>query len=142
MKPKLNAPISRLLSLHLTKGVQPSDLVENLFDNEYTGFNIQKKNNALILDLVYLESIEEDSQKITMRYEYTHDRYLLVIKQKIGSNKFTVQWCRSEAIKAAIADFRAAASRSRVPLKTIEKALLTLPEQLVSQIKTELKLVS
>lgn len=43
MRNIMNEAIQGLLSLHLTKGVQPSDLSDNLFDAEYTDLNIKKK---------------------------------------------------------------------------------------------------
>lgn len=139
---EVNTSINRLLSLYLTKGVQPSDLVENLYDSEYTDFSINKKNKSLLLELAYIESTEEGSQKITMKYEYDSERYLLVIKQKINSQRFSTQWCRSRALKMAISDFRTAVTRVGLSTKEAEKILLTLPSQLMSQVKAELKLVA
>lgn len=139
---EVNTSINRLLSLYLTKGVQPSDLVENLYDSEYTDFSIHKKNKSLILELAYLENTEEGSQKIIMKYEYDSERYLLAVKQKINSQRLSIQWCRSRALKMAISDFRTAVIRAGLSTQEADKILLTLPSQLMSQVKAELKLVA
>jgi hypothetical protein len=142
MNVSLDKAVQGLLDLHLTRGVQPSDLADNLFDVEYTEYSLKKRGAVLILDLSYEESLEDCSQKICMRYTYSMERYLVRVEQRIGSSKFSVQWCRSAAIAKAVADVTLCLSSAGLSSNAISKVLDTLPQDLISSIGERLKLVA
>ena len=146
MNVSLDKAVQGLLDLHLTRGVQPSDLADNLFDVEYTDYSLKKRGAVLILDLSYEESLEESledfSHKVCMRYTYSMERYLVKIEQRIGSGKFSVQWCRSTAIAKAVADVTLCLSKAGLSSMAISKVLGTLPQDLVNSIGERLKLVA
>ncbi|MBY8946314.1 hypothetical protein J1G35_10595 [Pseudomonas sp. SH10-3B] len=142
MKNIMDEAIQGLLNLHLTKGVQPSDLSNNLFDQEYVDFNIKKKNGALILDLSYMEETDELPQKISMRYTYNSDRYLVLIEQKIGTKKFNVQWCRLSAVAIAIRNVTDILAGAGISPAVIGSILETLPNDLKESIVVRLRSVA
>lgn len=142
MRNIMNEAIQGLLSLHLTKGVQPSDLSDNLFDTEYTDLNLKKKNGLLILDLSYMEETDESPQKVSMRYTYNSDRYLLLIEQKIGSGKLHTQWCRNTAITTALRNTASALADAGVSPESIGTILKTLPDDLKESISVQLRSVA
>jgi len=142
MKNIMDEAIQGLLNLHLTKGVQPSDLSNNLFDQEYVDFNIKKKNGALILDLSYMEETDELPQKISMRYTYNSDRYLVLIEQKIGTRKFNVQWCRISAVAIATRNVTDVLASAGISPTVIGAILETLPNDLKESIVVRLRSVA
>jgi hypothetical protein len=142
MNVSLDKAVQGLLDLHLTRGVQPSDLADNLFDVEYTDYSLKKRGAVLILELSYQEDFEELSQKICMRYTYSMERYLVRIEQRIGASKFSIQWCRSAAIAKAVADVTQCLSIAGLSAKAISKVLDTLPQDLIFSIGHRLKLVA
>ncbi|WP_223466863.1 hypothetical protein [Pseudomonas sp. GL-RE-26] len=142
MNVSLDKAVQGLLDLHLTRGVQPSDLADNLFDVEYTDYSLKKRGSILILDLSYQEELEDSFQKICMRYTYSAERYLVKIEQRVGLSKFSVQWCRSIAIASAVADVTQCLSSAGLSGKAISKVLDTLPQDLIDSIGERLKLVA
>jgi hypothetical protein len=142
MNVSLDKAVQGLLDLHLTRGVQPSDLADNLFDVEYTDYSLKKRGAVLILDLSYEESLEDFSHKICMRYTYSMERYLVKIEQRVGSGRFSVQWCRSAAIAKAVTDVTLCLSKAGLSSMAISKVLGTLPQDLVNSIGDRLKLVA
>jgi len=142
MNVSLDKAVQGLLDLHLTRGVQPSDLADNLFDVEYTDYSLKKRGAILILDLSYIEDFEGFSQKICMRYTYSMERYLVRIEQRVGSSKFSVQWCRSAAITKAVADVTQCLSNAGLSAKEVSKVLNTMPQDLINSIGERLKLVA
>lgn len=142
MRNIMDEAIQGLLNLHLTKGVQPSDLSDNLFDQEYTDFNIKKKNDALTLDLSYMEETDYHPQKVSMRYTYNLDRYLVLIEQKIGTGKFTTQWCRSSAVTVAVRNTTNALADAGMSPMDIREILQTLPNDLKESVAVRLRSVA
>lgn len=142
MNISIDKAIQNLLDLHLTRGVQPSELADNLFDSEYTEFGLSKKNSCLILDLAYVEEIEGGSQKISMRYTYNAERYLNRIEQKIGSGKFSTQWCRDTEVTKAVMLVKDCLFQQGLSSASVSKILATLPSDLVVSISERLKLVA
>ena len=142
MNVSLDKAVQGLLDLHLTRGVQPSELADNLFDVEYTDYSLKKRGLTLILELSYQEELEDFSQNICMRYTYDMERYLVRIEQRVGSSKFSVQWCRSTAIAKAVADVTRYLTSAGLSAKAISAVLDTLPKDLISSIGERLKLVA
>lgn len=142
MNISMDKAIQNLLNLHLARGVQPSELVDNLFDSEYIDFSLKKKNSSLVLELSYVEELEECSQKIFMRYTYSAEKYLNRIEQKISSGKFSTQWCRNEEVTKAIAAIKNCLYQQGLSPESVNKILSTLPSDLVASVGDRLKLVA
>ncbi|EJM13451.1 hypothetical protein PMI22_05003 [Pseudomonas sp. GM21] len=96
----------------------------------------------MTLELSYQEELESFSQKVCMRYTYSMERYLIRVEQRVGSSKFSVQWCRDAAIAKAIADVTRCLSNAGLTAKAISEVLDTLPQDLISSIGERLKLVA
>lgn len=142
MNQNVNDAIQALLDLHLTKGVQPSDLADNIFDNEYSNFFIEKKGKQLLLTCSFVEDMGNATQTVTMRYAYDQNRYLTRIDQKIGSKRFSTQWCRETKLKAALEQLSRALKSAGLSQRQISKVLSTLPPDIKSAFQSKLKLVA
>ena len=93
--------LCRLYSAHQTKGIQPSELSDAIFDKPYLGFEASKQGDRIQYDIHFLDDDEDGLPPIkhTMRYIYDLEGYLLRVDQQVGSNGYTVQWERGARIK-------------------------------------------
>ncbi|GFZ63699.1 hypothetical protein PSE10B_02210 [Pseudomonas amygdali pv. eriobotryae] len=143
MKRCVDAAVNALVAIYLTKGVQPGELTDNIFDAEYKSFSIAKKANGVVtLTLSYDEQGEESLQTVTCQYTYDENRTLLLIQQKIGSGRQSTLWCRSEAIAAAVDNLAIALAASGYSKARISALMLSMPLDLSPQIQASLKLVA
>ncbi len=143
MKQPVNIAINALVALHLTKGVQPSELTDNIFDDEYKTFSIEKNSdNTVTLSLSYEEQGDESIQTVTCRYTYDTNRTLLLIQQKLGSGRRSTLWCRHDAINAAVENLRIALVTSGYSEARISSLISTLPLDLYPRVQVALKLVA
>lgn len=138
---KINKIIEKVTSLYLTNGVQPHELVESAFIENYESFEIKKSNGKVVLDMIYVETDEECGSVVKMRYVYDGDKKLQSICQKINSGKFVSQWNRQEAMTSYLNSLE-----KELRLLNSETAvaslLATLPKDIVQQIAPELRLVA
>ncbi len=143
MNQSVNMAINALLALHLTKGVQPGELVDNVFEKEYINFSTKKNTDlTVILTFSYTEQGEESVQNVNCRYTYGPDKALLLIEQKIAAGRYLVQWCRDEAIAAAVDNVVAAFAKSGYSPTQIAASLTTLPDGLIPRVRAVLKAVA
>ena len=60
--------VDELTTLHVTRGVQPSDLIDNLYEDDYVESSARKTSDGLIFEITYQEADEEGTlAKVTMR---------------------------------------------------------------------------
>ena len=86
--------IRSLLALRLSKGIQPSEMADAIFESDYEEINIEKAGGHVCMEV----SFYDEDAKHTMRYTYDQDRYILMVEQKVGGKDFCVQWDRSEVV--------------------------------------------
>lgn len=120
--------VDELTTLHVTRGVQPSELVDNLFEDEYVESSARKTSAGLIFELTFTESVEEESpSKVTMRYTYDRNRHLVLVEQKVAAKRFSVQWDRARAVQERIGKLEALLSTS-LPQAKVAQILATMPQ--------------
>ncbi|CAB5592102.1 hypothetical protein N5D79_17165 [Pseudomonas sp. GD03817] len=120
--------VDELTTLHVTRGVQPSELVDNLFEDDYVESSARKTSAGLIFELTFTESVEEElSSKVTMRYTYDHNRHLVLVEQKVAAKRFSVQWDRARAVQERIEKLEALLS-GRLPEAQVARILATMPK--------------
>jgi hypothetical protein len=141
---KINNKISQLIdnitTLYLAKGVQPSELAEAVFNDNYKSLEIKKKAGKIQL---FVDFVEEDNlgrSLIKMRYTYDEKQRLLCIEQKINTSRYISQWDRRETMEGYMTqleqEFKALNSAD-----VVDKVLKSLPKDLVRMILPKLKLV-
>jgi len=120
--------VDELTTLHLTRGVQPSELIDNLFEDDYVESSARKTSDGLIFELTFTESVEEEaSSTVTMRYTYDRHRHLLLVEQKVAAKRFSVQWDRAQAIQERIEKLEALLS-AKLPQPQVARLLATMPK--------------
>lgn len=120
--------IDELTTLHISRGVQPSELVDNVFEDVYVESVTRRTPTGLIFEIIFLETDEEDrSVKVSMRYTYDRERYLILIEQKVAGKRYIIQWDRAASVKQRIGTLETLLAAS-LPREKIAAMLTTLPD--------------
>ncbi|TKJ63028.1 hypothetical protein PspCFBP13506_11630 [Pseudomonas sp. CFBP13506] len=132
--------VDELTTLHISRGVQPSDLVDNLFEDAYVESASRKTSNGVVFEITFLETDENDCPvKVAMRYTYDSSRNLVLIEQKVAK-KYAIQWDRAASIRQRVERLEAMLATS-LPQEKVAAILSTIPNDFVA-IFPGLKLVA
>ncbi|WMY73743.1 hypothetical protein RHD99_20240 [Buttiauxella selenatireducens] len=128
----VNELIDKIVSLHLSKGVQPHELAEAAFAPNYDEIIIKKIVEGLKVYVSFFE--DEDGQRTnhTMLYTYNSKKILQRVEQKVNNGKFKIQWDRSENLSHLINELSFKLSNNYT-LDFINKLMSTLPSDLRKQ---------
>ncbi|MCO7556854.1 hypothetical protein [Metapseudomonas otitidis] len=120
--------VDELSTLHVSRGVQPSELIDNLFENDYVGSSARKTSQGLVFELTFSELDEDGSlSNVTMRYTYDRSRFLVLVEQKVATKRFSIQWDRSYAILERLRKLEAQLT-SLLPREKVAAILSTIPQ--------------
>ncbi|EJB1785768.1 MULTISPECIES: hypothetical protein [Vibrio] len=98
-----NKVLEKLVATYLSKGVQPSDIVDTMFEEHYVDMNIKKSSDSLVMTYSFEEVDDNDQINcISMKYTYSKSMYLQSVEQKVGKGRYKVQWDRSEDLKTTV----------------------------------------
>lgn len=133
--------VDELSTLHVTRGVQPSELIDNLFEDDYVESSARKTSQGLVFELTFQEADDDgSSNKVTMRYTYDLSRHLVLVEQKVAAKRFAIQWDRTRAVQERLAKLEALLS-DRLPQESVAAILLTMPQDYLA-IAPRLRLVA
>lgn len=120
--------VDELTTLHVTLGVQPSELIDNLFEDDYVDSLARKFSQGLIFELTFLETDDdESSSKVTMRYTYDRSRHLVLVEQKVAAKKFIIQWDRTHAVLERLEKLEVLLVDG-LPQESVARILSTMPQ--------------
>lgn len=120
--------VDELSTLHVTRGVQPSELIDNLFEDDYVESSARKTSQGLVFELTFQETDDDgSSSKITMRYTYDHSRHLVLVEQKVAAKRFNTQWSRAHAIQERLGKLEALLAE-QLPRENVAAILATMPQ--------------
>ena len=80
--------LNKISDLHLTFGVQPNELVEAAFNENYGSFEVRKNATCLFLLMTFYEYDGNDKSIIKMRYSYSLDKRLIRVEQKVDNSQY------------------------------------------------------
>ncbi|WLG45008.1 hypothetical protein [Pseudomonas sp. FP1740] len=133
--------VDELTTLHISRGVQPSDLIDNVFENAYVESAAHKTSNGVVFEITFLEADEDDRPvKVAMRYTYDSSRHLVLIEQKVAAKKYAIQWDRAASIRQRVERLEAMLATS-LPQEKVTAILSTIPDDFVAMFP-RLKLVA
>jgi len=119
--------VDELTTLHVTRGVQPSDLADNIFEDAYVMSSLRKTPTGAQFEMTFEEADEDDqARQVTMRYTYDLSRFLLRVEQKVASKKFVVQWDRAACIQGKVEQLEVLLS-AKLPKARVNSILATIP---------------
>ncbi|MHC2146423.1 hypothetical protein [Pseudomonas sp. 210_17 TE3656] len=120
--------VDELSTLHVTRGVQPSELIDNLFEKDYVESSARKTSQGLVFELTFQEADDDgSSSKVTMRYTYDLSRHLVLVEQKVAAKRFSIQWDRARAVQERLGKLEALLAE-RLPLEKVGTILSTMPQ--------------
>lgn len=120
--------VDELSTLHVTRGVQPSELIDNIFEEDYVESSARKTPQGLVFELTFQEADDDgSSSKVTMRYTYDLSRKLMLVEQKVAAKRFAIQWDRTRAVQERLAKLEALLS-DRLPQESVAAILSTMPQ--------------
>lgn len=120
--------VDELSTLHVTRGVQPSELIDNLFEDDYVESSARKTSQGLVFELTFQETDDDgSSSKITMRYTYDHSRHLVLVEQKVAAKRFNTQWNRAHAVQERLGKLEALLDE-QLPRENVAAILATMPQ--------------
>jgi hypothetical protein len=120
--------VDELSILHVTRGVQPNELIDNLFEDDYVESSARKTSQGLVFELTFQEADDDgSSSKVTMRYTYDRRRHLVLVEQKVAAKRFNVQWDRTRAVQERLGKLEALLA-DQLPRESIATILSTMPQ--------------
>ncbi|MEB5930114.1 hypothetical protein [Acinetobacter schindleri] len=139
-----NRLIDKLMALYLTKGVQPSELADAIFEESYVNMISQKTNGLIEVTLSFHEKCEETFKYHvhSMKYVYNLDCFLIQIEESIDSNNFKLVWSRDSSAQIIIRDIQNRLLDIGYTKDAIEIILKTLPKNSICIKNLKLQLVS
>lgn len=120
--------VDELSTLHVTRGVQPSELIDNLFEDDYIESSARKTSQGLVFELTFQEADDDGApSKVTMRYTYDLSRHLVLVEQKVAAKRFSIQWDRARAVQERLGKLDALLAE-RLPQERVAAILSTMPQ--------------
>ena len=138
---RIQGLLNKISDLHLTFGVQPNELVEAAFNENYVSFEIRKNATSLFLLLTFDEYDGGDKSIVKMRYSYSLDKKLMRVEQKIDNSQYKKQWDRLECMDNFINELASELSNLN-EASTVDAILSRLPNDLLERIKPMLTAVA
>lgn len=133
--------VDELTTLHITRGVQPGDLADNIFEDSYVTSSSCKTPTGAQFEMTFQE-VDEDERvnQVTMRYTYDQSRYLQLVEQKVSAKRFVVQWDRVACIKEKVDQLEMLLS-AELPIGQVNSILATIPADFLQRFP-QLRLVA
>lgn len=120
--------VDELSTLHVSRGVQPSELIDNLFEDDYIESSARKTSQGLVFELTFQEADDDGARsKVTMRYTYDLSRHLVLVEQKVAAKRFSIQWDRARAVQERLGKLDALLAE-RLPQERVAAILSTMPQ--------------
>ncbi len=66
----VRSKIDRLINIQMTSGVQPEDLANNIYINDYESIAFHKENKIVVGELKFREELNGCYKVTTLRYIY------------------------------------------------------------------------
>lgn len=142
MKIKINNNIKKLIdklvATHLIRGVQPSEIADAVFEQNYNSVELSKKKDGTIQMLV---AFIDEGVINKMRYTYSQDKYLMRIEQKVGKGLFKEQWDRENMVNEMLDELTHQLSGLN-STQVVDNFISKLPDELRPTLRAKLSLVA
>ena len=126
--------LDQLVSLHLMKGLQPSEIADAIFDQEYSDIKIEKTSDKILLIASFVEENDGDVTHHKMRYSYNSQRKLFLIEQKLGKSSYKIQWDREHEISKLLTTLTSQL-RTLNSSESVDELMERIPSELATKIK-------
>lgn len=131
--------VDKIIALKLTKGIQPSELADSIFEKEYSEISFKKNDIFYEAIVKFQDIVGSEVSNITMKYIYDNDKYLLRIEEKINNKRYTVAWSRENIMRSLCNKLKSEVNYLGL---SMPKLLATLPKDKYFVMAELLKLAS
>lgn len=138
---KIKSLIDELTATHLTLGVQPSEIANAIFEDNYKSIESDNKNGIVQMSVTFLDHDEEGAIPIVMRYTYNQGKVLMRVEQKVGKRQFKSQWDREQAIDSLLTKISNHLAKLNSEVEA-QQTMDTIPMELRFGIQKRLRLVA
>ncbi|WP_299513682.1 hypothetical protein [uncultured Rummeliibacillus sp.] len=135
----LQNKLDSLVKLYLTTGVQPSDLADNIFLENYKQISFLKHNGLLVGEIVYEENYNGSLIDTKLRYFYK-DKQVITIEEEFLDTK-TIIWDRKETTSKLLQEIISILTSS-YSAQEIDAFINSLPEDLSVELTNILQLTA
>ena len=125
--------INSLIKLMLTKGIQPSELADNVFLNDYKSIVFNKQNGCVIGELIFEELYGQVQTDVKLRYLYDSKKTVFRIEEELFG-VITVLWDRTQKETDLINEIVHLLTES-VPSNKVSEFISNLPKELSDKIQ-------
>ena len=139
---EIKSLIDKIINLNIAKGIQPAELSEAIFDNEYSSIDIKKQYGHILVIVSFIDSSDQNNiSHHSMKYTYNEEKYLLQIEEKINNKNYKIVWNRNNVLECLYADLSSKLLALN-PAQKVDHLLKQLPDPEIYQIFQNLKLVA
>lgn len=117
---KLQKTVDKLITLRLSKGIQPFELMTNIKDKEYLSISAINKEKSIecIVEFYDTGTFDNRKEKYSYIYVYNNEMFLQEITEKTKRNTFIV-WSRLKEEEKFISDIRIESNNDMKLIKDI-----------------------
>lgn len=120
--------IKNLINLMLIDGVQPKEIANNIFLDDYESISYKKFNDVIIGEIMYNELVNSQYVKVILRYYYSMDKKVIRIEEEL-LGKVNIIWDRDYKQEHMIREIVELMQKAYTK-KQIEAFVSTLPESI------------
>ncbi|HDR1103171.1 hypothetical protein [Pasteurella multocida] len=134
--------MDKIVSLNIAKGIQPSELSESFFDDEYSSIIIEKSHNYVYAIVSFTDTDEQNNtSQHLFRYTYNKEKQLLQIEEKLNNKAYKTVWNRSKTLESLYVELSDKLLELN-PKQKVNDLLKQIPQPEIYRIFQKLRLVA
>ncbi|OPC91220.1 hypothetical protein BTV55_11615 [Pasteurella multocida subsp. multocida] len=139
---EINILMDKIVSLNIAKGIQPSELSESFFDDEYSSIIIEKSHNYVYAIVSFTDTDEQNNtSQHLFRYTYNKEKQLLQIEEKLNNKAYKTVWNRSKVLESLYVELSDKLVELN-PKQKVNDLLKQIPQPEIYRIFQTLRLVA
>ncbi|HEA3272388.1 hypothetical protein BTV54_00135 [Pasteurella multocida subsp. multocida] len=139
---EINILMDKIVSLNIAKGIQPSELSESFFDDEYSSIIIEKSHNYVYAIVSFTDTDEQNNtSQHLFRYTYNKEKQLLQIEEKLNNKAYKTVWNRSKTLESLYVELSDKLLELN-PKQKVNDLLKQIPQPEIYRIFQKLRLVA
>ncbi|HDR1823822.1 hypothetical protein [Pasteurella multocida] len=139
---EINILMDKIVSLNIAKGIQPSELSESFFDDEYSSIIIEKSHNYVYAIVSFTDTDEQNNtSEHLFRYTYNKEKQLLQIEEKLNNKAYKTVWNRSKVLESLYVELSDKLVELN-PKQKVNDLLKQIPQPEIYRIFQTLRLVA
>ncbi|TXL61099.1 hypothetical protein FHP05_13520 [Cerasibacillus terrae] len=83
MMEDIDKKLNKLIKLYMTKGVQPSELADNIFLSHYKRISFTKRDNSIVGELLFEEELGSVKFDVILRYYFQGNTVNVIQEESI-----------------------------------------------------------